>query len=139
MHESTPRLPENSGATKEDARRAEREIRIALARVLRKHRGKRAYVARELTKRTGVLVTESMLNDWCSETKSVRFPLSLVRALCEITGSDEMAYLGMRDDLRERAEIGAVLRPLLKRWVEQQQSKPSRERQQRKAQRERKN
>jgi hypothetical protein len=111
---------------------------MALARVLRKHRGKRADIARELTKRTGVLVTESMLNDWCSETKAVRFPLSLARAICEITRSDEMAYLAMRDDLRERAEIGTALRPVLKRWAEQQQSKPRPEPRQRKAQRERK-
>lgn len=97
---------------------AETEIRAALAKVLKQCRTKkRSAIAEELSALVGAPVTEGMLNDLCSTSKKgLRVPLSWVRAICEITGSDELAYLAMTDDLRERAEIGTSLRPALKKW-----------------------
>ncbi|MGH9350874.1 MAG: hypothetical protein ACRD2G_01725 [Terriglobia bacterium] len=68
----------------------------------------RAEIAEQLTKRAGFKVSVHMLNDWCTPSKpGLRFPLSLARAICEITDSDELSFTAMRDSLREQAELGA--------------------------------
>lgn len=100
---------------------AEAAIRATLARVLKHCGKKRAVIAEELSSLTGTRVTESMLNDLCATSKKgLRVPLSWARAICEVTGTDELAFAAMTDDLRERAELGTALRPVLKRWFGQQ-------------------
>jgi hypothetical protein len=110
----------------------EAEIHRVLAEVLRAAaagrpgcRGKkRIVIAEELSARVGVKVTESMLNDLCGTTKTnLRFPLSWARAICEITGNDKLAFEAMRDELRESAELGTVVRQLLQRWAEKERKR----------------
>ncbi|HEV2499277.1 MAG TPA: hypothetical protein VGY31_06845 [Terriglobia bacterium] len=111
------------------ARLTDREIREIVRRVLKAHRGRRDEIAARLTEWIGSRVSVNMLNDWCTPTKpGLRFPLSLVRALCEITGNDDLAFAAMTDDLRERAEIGTALRPLLRKWAEQQRRREQEQR-----------
>src|SRR5487761_366765 len=86
----------------------EREVRGLMARVLKGCKKSRKQVADELTALTRLKVSERMLNDWCSPSRrGLRIPLSLVRAFCEVTESDDLAFMAMSDDLRERAELGA--------------------------------
>lgn len=64
-------------------------------------------MALELKKLTGLPVTKRMLDDWCSPSrKGLRFPLSLARAVCQVTETDDLAFAAMRENLRERAELG---------------------------------
>jgi hypothetical protein len=103
----------------------EAEIHRVLAEVLRGCRGKkRVVIAEELSARVGVKVTEGMLNDFCGTTKTnLRFPLSWARAICEITGNDKLAFEAMRDELRESAELGTVVRRLLQGWAEKERKR----------------
>ena len=95
---------------------------MVLSKVLRRCRKSRVQIAGEVSAMTGVSVTKGMLDDWCREGKiRLRFPLSLVWAICEITDNDELALVAMRDSLREYAELGKALHPFLKKWAEGRQ------------------
>ena len=96
-------------------------MRQVFAHALRRH--DRYRVAEHLSAMTGLKITERMVNDWCSPSrKTLRIPLSIVRAVCEITEDDALALLAMRANLRERAELGAQAieaAPLLTRMAKQ--------------------
>lgn len=84
---------------------SEREVRELLQAVLKGR--DRKQMALELKKLTGLPVTKRMLDDWCSPSrKGLRFPLSLARAVCQVTETDDLAFAAMRENLRERAELG---------------------------------
>lgn len=101
-------------------------IRAILARILRDCPKERAVIAEDLSALTGRRVTESMLNDLCAiSKKSLRVPLSWARAIGEVTGNDDLAFVAMRDSLRQRAELGAraaELYSLLERMASQARS-----------------
>jgi hypothetical protein len=87
---------------------SEREVRELLKAVLKGR--DRKQIAVELKKLTGLPVTKRMLDDWCSPSrKGLRFPLSLARAVCQVTETDDLAFAAMRENLRERSELGGRL------------------------------
>jgi hypothetical protein len=90
---------------------SEAALRAILAGVLKGCRTKsRAQIADELTRATGRPVSQSMLDELCSESKQrLRVPLSWVRPICEMTGNNDLAIASMPEALRERAEIGALV------------------------------
>lgn len=56
----------------------------------------REQVARELTTMTGHKITKRMLDDWATPSKKgLRVPAFLIKPLCEITGSDDLAVAVM--------------------------------------------
>jgi hypothetical protein len=110
-----------AGSKKGSQFRAETEARAVLARVIGKCGVPASEVARRVEASTGLKASARMITDWCRPSREgLRFPLSLARAIFEITGTDDLAFLAMSDDLRERAEIGTALRPVLKKWAEAQ-------------------
>jgi hypothetical protein len=61
-------------------------VRLIVAEAIKASGKKREQIADEMTLRSGVRVSASMLNDYSAESKSDhRFPFLLARAFCEVT------------------------------------------------------
>ena len=68
----------------------------------------RQQVTLELNTLTHLGITKSMLDDWTSPSKKgLRFPASLVKALCEVTGDDALALAIIPTHLREQIAVGS--------------------------------
>jgi len=71
---------------------SESNFEALIGEILHQSIKKRKTIAEELSELTGVRVTEGMLNDWLAPSKpAARFPASLIKALCELTGDDRLA------------------------------------------------
>ena len=70
----------------------------------------REQVAQELTTMTGHKITKTMLDDWATPSKKgLRVPAFLIKPLCEITNSDDLAVSVM--------PFRAVFTIMLGNWV----------------------
>lgn len=84
-----------------------KEVRTLVNTALDRSGLSRAEVADELTKQVGERVTEAMLNDWSSQSKRrLRFPAAFIPALCQITGTDELARFLLIPRLRRLLSLG---------------------------------
>lgn len=102
-----------------------RKLMAAILKHLRKDFGKdRSQAAAELTEICGFRISKAMVDDWAREShQGHRVPLSVVRALCEISGRNELALEAMPGDLRENAKLGEAVRPLLEKWAAKEREK----------------
>lgn len=124
--ESTPKIGAIIGVEEMRTPLPDAAIRKAVKDVLKlkKWRGRRAEIADRLTQQAGFPVSANMLNDWCALSKpGLRFPLSLVRPFCEITGENELAFLAMPENIRENATLGEAVRPILEKWDAKEREK----------------
>lgn len=122
-----PKIEGNFGVTNQSDLTEERIRKLVSAtlKVIRDDFGKdRSQVAAELAEIVGFPVSKHMLNDWAREShKGHRLPLSVVRALCEISGRHELALEAMPNDLRENATLGEAVRPILEKWAAKEREK----------------
>ena len=82
-------------------------IRELIRAEIKRSDKKRPQIALEMAALTGTPVTEHMLNDFTSKSKSgARFPAAFVKAFCEVVGSSSLQrFLDDREAL-EFIEIG---------------------------------
>jgi hypothetical protein len=82
------------------------DLRALITDAIRRSPLKRAAIAEALTAKLGIRVTESMLNDFTSDSKkAVRFPLLFSAALCEILDDDSIGLFGLRPRIRSLVEF----------------------------------
>jgi hypothetical protein len=82
-------------------------LRGLVAQALKGCSEERQQVASELSIRTHDRITKRMLDDWASPSKKgLRFPASLVKDFCEVTGNDGLALAIVGRRLRELIELG---------------------------------
>ena len=88
---STPQYGPEIGAQITPRTSAEMALRGLVAQALKRCPKDRQQVASELSTRSGERITKRMLDDWASPSKKgLRFPASLVKDFCEITGDDRL-------------------------------------------------
>jgi hypothetical protein len=86
---------------------AEQDFRELIARVLKQSSKDRQRVATELSALTGERITVPIVNQWLAASKpNVRFPASLLKAFCELTGDYRPILTLLPDDLKATADIG---------------------------------
>jgi hypothetical protein len=82
------------------------ELRHLITIEIRKSPKKRSQIAKEMSDILGLRVTESMLNDFTSESKkAVRFPLAFSAALCEVLDDDSVGLMAVRPRVRLMVEF----------------------------------
>ncbi len=86
---------------------AEQHFRELIAKVLKESTKDRQRVASELSALTGEQITVPILNQWLAASKpKVRFPASVLKAFCELTGDYRPILALLPDDLKETTDIG---------------------------------
>lgn len=102
-----------AGTLTQDSDPIERAIRELVAKALNgcKKRLTREQIAAELSARMGQRVTKSQLDDWASESKKgLRFPVSLVKPLCQVTGDDRLARIPLTEQMAHDLRVGEFVR-----------------------------
>ena len=106
---ATTKCDSETGAIITQAASAEKQFRGVVAKALKRcHEIKdRQRVASELNIIANLGITKRMLDDWASPgKKGLRFPASLIRPFCEVTGDDSLALAVIPSHLRELVEVG---------------------------------
>ena len=94
-------MEENTGY-----RASDKALRNLISAAIRRSPLKRSDIAKALTAKLGIHVTEHMLNDFTSENKKgVRFPLLFSEALCDILDDDSIGLFGVRVRIRRLVEF----------------------------------
>jgi len=92
------------------------ELRKLLSKLIRQSNHKRRQIAEEMSRLTGLHISERMLNDWTSEYhRSARFPAFLIEPFCQAIRNDELQRRLVSERLRELIDLGEKAERLLKR------------------------
>lgn len=111
-HMSNQDLPSEIGTPTRTSIYGEAALREQVSKALKgcSKRITREEVAQELTTMTGHKITKGMLDDWATPSKEgLRVPAFLIKPLCEITNSDDLAVSVM--------PFRAVFTIMLGNWV----------------------
>jgi hypothetical protein len=85
----------------------EQHFRERVAEVLKQSPKDRQRVASELSALTGERITVPILNQWLAASKpNVRFPASVLKAFCELTGDYRPVLALLPDDLKTTTGVG---------------------------------
>jgi len=106
---TTTKCDSETGANITQPASAERHFRELVAKSLNQCRRvkDRHRVTSELNTLTNLGITKRMLDDWASPgKKGLRFPASLVKAFCQVTGDDTLALAVIPEPLKDQLAVG---------------------------------